>query len=382
MANRKVLLLYAGYGDGHLQVSRALREGLRDRGIDSVLVDLIALSHPCLDAFCRRFYRSSYTWFPHVYGWMYGATNRLSPEHALLNRLNSLGRSALRALVDREKPDLIVNTFPMPALPVNAGIPVCTVLTDFTAHSRWLSKQADVYYVATEDLAKELHSKGVPAERTRVSGIPTLERFRRPVGCDRIHARFGLSARKKTLLVMAGAAGIPAEWEQMSDGVLASPELQTVFVCGHNRPLRLKLEAAYRHAAQVRVFGYVEDISMLMAVSFALVTKAGGVTLSEALTANLPAILFRPVPGQERANAHYLASKGAAMIAMNGSELSHHILRLLRDEPLQRHMRDSIARLRQPRSAETVAADIAEHLASGRWTGKAVEASSPLLAQT
>ena len=144
----------------------------------------------------------------------------------------------------------------------------------------------------------------------------------------------------------------------------------------------MKLETAFRHAPNVRVFGYVEDIAMLMAISFALVTKSGGVTLAEALAANLPSILYRPVPGQERANALYLASKGAAMIAHNGNELSLHIHRLLRDETLQRHMRDAIARLRQPRSAETIAADIAEHLASGQWTVKTPKSASASLAQT
>lgn len=386
MAQYKALILYASYGDGHVQVSRALREALHERDIDSVLVDLMALSHPLIDAFCRRFYVSSYSLFPHIYGWLYRATDRLRPGHPFLQGINSLGRTALASILREEEPDLVLNTFPMPALPAarkdGTPIPTCTVLTDFTAHARWLHADVNAYYVATGDLARELADRGIAPERVKVSGIPTKARFRRPVGCDRIHARFGLTPGKRTLLVMAGPCGVLKGLEQIRETLLCLPDLQAVFVCGNNRYLRAKLEHTFRHSSNIRVFGYVEDISMLMSISFGLVTKPGGVTLSEALTANLPPILYRPVPGQERANAGYLAAKGAALIAGSGSELSSCILRLLRDETLQRHMRDSMARLRQPRSAETIADDIADHLHSGEWAARPQEAASSRVIHT
>ncbi|WP_058303862.1 MGDG synthase family glycosyltransferase [Gorillibacterium timonense] len=386
MANPKVLILYASYGDGHLQVSRALKEALSEREIEAVMIDLMALSHPFLDAFCRRFYRKSYSVFPHLYGWLYGSTNRLHAGNLVLQWVNSFGRKVLLTLIDQEKPDLLLNTFPMPSLPNTHNgrypVPISTVLTDFTAHSRWLHKRNSAYYVATHELAKELRDRGIAPEKLKVCGIPTMANFRRPVGCDRIYNRFGLSSRKKTLLIMAGSYGVLKGLERLDPVLLSLHDLQIVFICGNNRSLTEKLKQAYHWAHNVHVFGYVEDIPMLMAISFGLVTKPGGVTISEALTANLPCIFYRPVPGQEMANADYLASKGAAMIAYSGEDLSLFILRLLRDGELRRHMCDSISRLRHPRSAEAIAQDIAEHLHSGQWPTGPQETSASGLFRT
>ena len=52
-----------------------------------------------------------------------------------------------------------------------------------------------------------------------------------------------------------------------------------------------------------------------MGVSDLLISKAGGLTTSEALASNLPMLIYRPIPGQEEGNANYLKQAGVARVA-------------------------------------------------------------------
>ena len=69
------------------------------------------------------------------------------------------------------------------------------------------------------------------------------------------------------------------------------------------------------HESRVKVFGFVDNIRQLMGAADFLVTKAGGLTLREALAADLPVISFGSLPGQEARNERFAAMAGVALVA-------------------------------------------------------------------
>ena len=52
-----------------------------------------------------------------------------------------------------------------------------------------------------------------------------------------------------------------------------------------------------------------------MASSQLMITKPGGITISEGLTRSIPMIFLNPAPGQELENAYYFQEKGYGRIA-------------------------------------------------------------------
>jgi len=82
----------------------------------------------------------------------------------------------------------------------------------------------------------------------------------------------------------------------------------------------------------VRLFGYVQQVHELMAVSDLLISKPGGLTTSEAVSLGLPMLLYRTLPGQEQDNAEYLVNAGAALQADDAPSLSAAV-RMLADRP-------------------------------------------------
>jgi processive 1,2-diacylglycerol beta-glucosyltransferase len=131
---------------------------------------------------------------------------------------------------------------------------------------------------------------------------------------------------------------------------------QLLFVCGKDERLRQVIEQlAQRAPMPVRVFGYVREIPQLMAMSDLMISKAGGVTTSEALAAELPMVLINPIPGQEEENTTFLLSAGAAIIAPRPAALRSLIADLLDHPERLARLREGARRVKRPDAAALAA---------------------------
>lgn len=134
--------------------------------------------------------------------------------------------------------------------------------------------------------------------------------------------------------------------------------IQIVFVCGRNRGLQRKLQKqAVKSKHSMLILGYVNEIHELMAVSDLIVTKPGGLTISEALAMSLPMVMYNAIPGQEEDNAQFLLQVGAATKANSLLELIQQISGLLQS-PDQLHAMRKRALSVQKKDAADAAASI------------------------
>ncbi|RIE02221.1 MGDG synthase family glycosyltransferase [Cohnella faecalis] len=218
----KIMILYARFGEGHYQAASALRDSFARLGnAEIMLIDLLAESHPFINEFSRFVYRKSYTMWPQMYGWVYEATRGMKADSLFAHWLHSFGTVTMQRVVEREKPDAVIHTFPMMVMPtvtnrLRKKIPMFNVVTDFDLHMRWVHPDVDKYYVATEDMAEQLLNLGITAERVAVTGIPIRSSF----APGRVHEsaafRYGLEPYRPTVLVMAGATEPYPEYARRS----------------------------------------------------------------------------------------------------------------------------------------------------------------------
>jgi processive 1,2-diacylglycerol beta-glucosyltransferase len=135
--------------------------------------------------------------------------------------------------------------------------------------------------------------------------------------------------------------------------------VQLLFVCGKDERLRQAIEQlAQRASMPVRVFGYVREIPELMALSDLMVSKAGGVTTSEALAAELPMVLVNPIPGQEEENTAFLQAAGAAVVAPSPADLRCLIADLLDHPERLARLREGARQVKRPDAAAHAAAAV------------------------
>ncbi|HEY7362640.1 MAG TPA: glycosyltransferase, partial [Methylomirabilota bacterium] len=238
--------------------------------------------------------------------------------------------------------------------------PHTTVVTDFVAHSQWIAHGVDRYCVAADEVKHEFIARGIPPARVVVTGVPVRVEFEAPVDPAEARAAFGLSTRLPVVVAMAGAQGglgrLPEAVQALSRVRLP---LQALVVAGLDR--RLETDLRERTAGStIRTLGYVADIRRLMAAADLVVTKAGGMTLAEALAAEVPLVIFGSLPGQERRNERFASQSGIALVARSRDDLRQAVERALGNPALLQRLRRQMRRLRRPGASQRVVSAVLE----------------------
>lgn len=367
----KFLILTAGYGDGHIKVAQALQQTIEQYGDQHIIIDLYQEALPKWNEICKQLYKKSAAMAGYgldYYGWVYYLTRDWNSDNKLFKWIRGFIVKTLAAIIERETPTAVINTFPygnMIDCLQERGIelPTFTVITDYTLHNRWLHGGPDHYYIASADMQRTLEQRGIPKERTVVSGIPIRKQF------DRLQQDMPRTENKHSVLIMSGTYLTVSRTIKLVNDLLTQPNVEINIVCGRNEKLRQSLAYRYLGVAGVRLFGFIDNIHELMLRSSCLVTKAGGVTLSEAVHLQVPILIYNPLPGQEKENAAYLAGKEVVLVSRTIRQLSGQIRELLRSDAKAELMRRRAGTLRMPDAAEAIVRHMRHTLeGSGRRT--------------
>ncbi len=369
----RVLILSASYGSGHNAVARALEASLQAAGAETRIVDHFRdLVHPAFDRWSRRLYAAILRRVPAVWGFGYWVGDRLSPSSGLVFGMGSLGTPRLLSLLERERPDLIVSTHPTPAGALSdlrrrgvTRIPHALVYSDFAVHRQWIPPLVDLHCVPAEGVRADLIARGVAPDRVLASGLPVRAEFEQPTDPTSARRALGLDLERPVVLAMAGAFGwtgdLPAATGVLRD--LPVP-LQALIVAGHDGALRARLKESVRGAGRrVRVLGYTDEMRQLMAAADLLVTKAGGVSLAEAIACDLPVVCFGSLPGHERRNERFIVEAGAALRARSALELGAAVRRTLTEPGLLTDLAKRMREIRRPGAARVITLALLERLA-------------------
>jgi len=362
----RVLILTASYGSGHNEAARSLAAGFGARGVEAVVVDHFRqLVHPVFERVSRGFYMALLQHAPVVWGAAYALGDWMSSDSPMAFGVTRLGAPRLAALLETLRPDAVVSVHATPAAAMSTLAaegrrlpPHTTVVTDFVAHSQWIARGIDRYCVAAEEVGHEFVARGIPRERVCVTGVPIRAAFARPVDGAAAREALGLRGNAPVVLAMAGSYGRIGRLPEIVRALARRPaSMQAMVVAGHDAALAARLR---RLAAgtSIRVLGYVEDVRTLMAAADLLVTKAGGMTLAEALAAEVPLLLYGSLPGQERRNERFASRAGIALAARSRRELARLLDRALAEPELLEHLRERIRRVRRPDATERIVDEV------------------------
>ncbi len=362
----KILITYASAGAGHRMAAEALYSGLKLLGETEVeKIDVLDYTGRVF----RRAYPAVYILlvrkFPFLWGVFFKMMNsrRLAffvrPLRIIMNRWN--GRR-LEEYILRTKPDVLLNAHFFSA-EIGArlrregryqGRSVC-VVTDFGVHRFWVNEGTDYYLGASDYTQQELLRLGVTPEKIKVFGIPVSPDFGHLPGQAEIRKRLNLSPDKFTVLITSGgfAVGPITEVADKLDKIDLS--LQVLVVCGKNKELYALLQKR-GYGSNIRLYGYVDKMSDFMAGADLIVSKSGGLTVSESLAAGLPLFVISPIPGQEKENIDFLEKNGAGLRIENVNEVPVKIRKLLQEGSGDLfRMKQAARQLAHPESATNIA---------------------------
>ncbi len=357
---KQILILTADYGEGHHQVSQVLQQSLIRKGYSQVkVVDLFREAYPLLNKIIRYLYRQSLhaasLGIPY-YGWTYHLTNRLPMKGKIAAWMNSLGGNKLKKIILEYQPEVIIYTFPFGSLPSSEALSaihprIAVVITDFEVHRRWLFAKPDYYFVPAIDVKEAMVRQGVPESRITVTGIPVRESFQ-----DEAMSASGSDNESKehVILLMANVCGTLHSLSRFIGKLLILPGVRILVVCGRQEKWMRKLEEIWANDVRVKVFGFTDQLHVLMNSACCVVTKAGGVTLSETIQAGVPIFILKPFLGQEKGNALYLQRKGAAVVAFTIQDLVSQIQVMISSELIKQSMINRLLAERKVAAADHI----------------------------
>ena len=168
---------------------------------------------------------------------------------------------------------------------------------------------------------------------------------------------WGWRRERFTVALMAGGAGVGSLDELAARLLRVSDELQLVALAGRNAELLARLrKLAKSHPGQLFPLGFTTTVERVMSASDLVVTKPGGLTVSECLAKHKPMLLVSPIPGQEERNADYLLEAGAALKAADAATLEYKLGQLLANPARLRAMSEAAHRIGRPHAAQDVIA--------------------------
>jgi processive 1,2-diacylglycerol beta-glucosyltransferase len=325
----RILVVTAEVGEGHVAAARALAADLVAERADAEVLICDALVG--LGRFLRYLLLDAYRWQLSFAPWIFGLLYRL---FSCLPALRGLGRAGLALfgarpllrLIDRYQPDIVVSTFPAATSVLGylrrrgrLTVPTCATATDLAGLEFWAHPGIDLHLV--------MHASCVePVER--VAGGGSARRVRPLVApaffepCSREQARRELALPLDTpVVVVSGGGWGVGDLEGAVEACLQLPTAVVVCLTGRNERLRTQLSEAFAEEARVRILGFTERMSELLAAADALVHSTGGVTCLEALVRGCPIVAYGAPPGHAPRTARVMASLGLLQSVLSPSQL-------------------------------------------------------------
>lgn len=316
-----LVVVHSPVGGGHKAAALAVAEAARARGLTVEVLDTFEHAPAVLGRAYLGTHLTVQGGMPALYGAAYFNRNHRDGAWEPIRRgIDHVAWKGLVARVVELAPRAVIATHHLPLLVLGRArrkgrlqCPLVGVVTDYGTHAVWAEKGLDALCVPRGHAGADAVAHGFAPELLHVTGIPVRPAF------DRIApVRYSLPGETLRVLVTSGGFGVgPIRAIVRSFAGVRGVELTVV--CGNAHRLARRVSAlAEEHGVRARVLGFERDMPARVAEAHVVVGKAGGLTVSETLSAGRPMIVAGLVPGNEGINAHLLASCGAGVVARPG----------------------------------------------------------------
>jgi processive 1,2-diacylglycerol beta-glucosyltransferase len=364
----KLLILTAGFGEGHNAAARNLAaagNALQGPGTTQS-VDLFALTSPRFNRLSRRAYLAAINGAPGLWSAFY----RWVDHHEVFPRHLWLLRQEFRQLdrlVQREQPAVVCSTFPVYGFLLErlAGsgrlaAPFYNVVTDsISINSLWARPACTGWFVPNEETAEVMRAQGVPAARLHVLGFPVPAFF-----SEQAHLLsppdLAAGAAPRVLTIMhSGVRHALATARRL----LEQSDWELTFAVGRDERLRQRLQhLAAGRRQRTQILGWTDEVPRLLMTHHVVISKAGGATTQEAIAARCPMLVNQVVPGQEEGNYELLRRRGAGALVETPEAVVQTLRQAFANQgAVWREWREALAPLARPDASR----DIAAHLLAG-----------------
>jgi len=354
----KVLIISVKAGYGHHSTAKALIEEFEERGIECQMLDTFEYINPLLADSIDNGYLFSTKYIPKLYGKAYDKLDKHDEKidnHSIFALLSKIVSHQLKDFLNDFKPDIVIGTHSYACMLMTylkeekvISCPLIGIVTDFTVHPFWENTILDYYVTADSLLDNQMIKKGIPKSKILPFGIPIRKEFSNKI--DKKVARKSLKIKDiPTILIIMGSMGFGNILQEIKEIDDLDINFQVLCVCGRNKKM-FKEVSEYPWKKKITTFGFVNNVDLLMDASDCIITKPGGLTTSELLAKELPAIIMNPIKGQEDRNMEFLVNCGAAVMATKTFSLEEALYEVLNNQWRLDALKTAVKHLGKPNS--------------------------------
>ena len=372
MSGKNILVVTASMGSGHNKAANAVAEAIKRKyPVNKInVIDFMSTETAYFNSLVKDIYLKMLDHTPSVYEFFYKFTSDSTKGSTIQSVFAHAMKKDMRELIKKYEADMVICTHPFPCAAASylkqtgeINIPLITVMTDFCVHQFWLYKNIDIYFTANDLLKKEMVNQGLLEERIFVTGIPVGYNFRVDYNRDDLLAKFKLEKDKPVALIMGGGLGLGGVKNALCQLEHLEKDIQILVITGANVALWSEINEYAQHSKhKIFVWGYSHNIQEFMSVATFLISKPGALTISEALTRELPMILHDPIPGPEVDNAKFVSDNGAAIWVKHQDTLDAVVREVLSDATILPKLRNNAKVLKKPYASDNIADVIANML--------------------
>ncbi len=361
----KILILTASTGGGHKSAAAALLDTIKKTSTDTVVEIEDGLKY------CGKLYNKLIcegyvvlaTKTPRLYGKLYNISDKESTINSICNNINYKEGKKLISLFNEKKPDVVISchAFVTTMLAMlkrknKISVPIISLITDFAPHRTYFASGIDAYVTSNENMLEEIENYNlISADKIHALGIPIADKFYKPQNKKQIAKKLEFDINKPTVLLMSGSFGVSEVLDFYESLMLTDVDCQCIVITGHNKKLYNEFSKYLSNPnvsqKPTRLFEFISNVEEYMHFADLVVTKPGGLTVTESLACSLPMAIYNAIPGQENENAQYLISQNVAISLNDAKTGGKQIAELIKDKDKLNEMRENCKKIRKENSA-------------------------------
>lgn len=354
-----ILLFYASYGSGHLSAATAIEQYIRENYPDAktLKIDCVEYINKSINKISTSAYKSIILKTPMLWGQVY----KLLKNDTILDITQFSNRFMAKkifTLFEDFEPDLVISCHPLGGQITSflkshkkTNCKLATVMTDFASHKQWLigKDYTDYFFVSNIEMKTSLISEGIYPNKIYVSGIPISPNFYKNYNKENIYKSLNIEKNKKNIIFFGGGSlglSSSSNIQAILTSLLQATDesYQIIIISGKNQKLYNDFQKTINntyHKSQIKLIDFTTELPELLPITSFVITKPGGLTITECISTNVPIILINPIPGQEKENAQYIADNKMGIWIKTNKPTSEYFQEIFNDTKLIEEIKEN-----------------------------------------
>jgi len=369
MEKKKVLITYATYGSGHKTVASYVYEYLNKySNYEIKIIDLMdyenLIGYISKKAFEQNFkHKTSSIIFSLIYEIMDYKTTTIPYKQVTKSVFKN---KKLKEDIISFNPDLLISTHFFGNIIVGmlnkkklTNAKIISIIPDYVSHEMWIKdeKSIDAFIVSNDIVKKELIEENINAKKIYAYGLPLSEKFKNLEDTTSIKNKYHVNNKKKTFLFFAGGSlGSSFSYDYLKKLLSKKYDINIIFVCGKNEKLMTKVLKLIvkNNYKNIEVIGFSNEVNNLLNISDVVITKPGGLSITESLEMKKPMLLIPGNGGQEIYNAKFICKNGYGFNCKTPRKLAKYVGNLLYKKNLLNNIKNKLNAYANNNSVEKI----------------------------